>query len=113
MHNICMNNFINPQELRALIKQHGLLQSIMAKDIGLSQGQVSRLVSGNFKKPGRAYGELCIYVLDAVQKVKPAEIQENRLLVSAIASVWDGSAEQAGLIAQVIRSLGPLCKKAI
>jgi len=108
-----MNNLITPNELRALIKQHGLLQNNMANDLGLSQGQVSRLVSGKFKKPGRAYGELCIYVLDAIKKVEPAEIQENQLLVSAIASVWDGSAEQAGLIAQVIRSLGPLCKKAI
>ena len=106
-----MNTAITSEELRSLIKQSQLLQSEIAEGVGLSQGQISRLIAGRFKRPGKAYNDLCIYVLNNMPKVQHGNVGANTEIMEAIASVWDGSPEQASAIAKVIRSLGSLCKK--
>ncbi len=105
-----MNKGCSPDELRRIIKQNRLRQNDIAKAIGLSQGQVSRLVSGYYKKPGRAYHNLCKYVINDSDRCNSVDISGNHELLDALSSVWDGSDEQARYLAQVIRSLAPLCQ---
>lgn len=113
MHNMCMSTTIPPQEIRSLLKQHNVSQIDISYGLGITQGQVSRLLSGNFKKQNGTYKKLCIYVLEIIKKVQLPQVQENKDLMDAIANVWDGSPEQAKKLALVIRSLGPLCKKVV
>lgn len=106
-----MNSLLHPSELNQLVEAHELLQSDLANAIGLSQGQVSRLLSGDFKKTGKTYERLCIYVSKIARQREQINPIENEEIMNAIASVWDGSPRQARYLAQIIRSLGPLCNK--
>lgn len=111
MYNICMNSYYEPSELKRLIKQLKLNQDDLVGISGVSQGQVSRIISGKFKKPGEAYKRICIYVFNALNTDTRKNVEENKLILDALAEVWDGTDEQAKSLAQVIRSLGPLCSK--
>lgn len=106
-----MKDYYTPIELRQLIKQLRLKQEELAAAIGLTQGQVSRLIAGEFKKPGMAYRELCIFVSKALNTDSKRLVSESNPIMDAIAEVWDGSPEQANRLALVIRSLGVLCEK--
>lgn len=106
-----MKNYIEPTELRAFIKQLSLSQNELAYFSGLSQAQVSRLISGKFKKPGIAYINLCNFVSKAISTKFNNESANGKVILDAVNEVWDGSLEQADILAKVIRSLGPLCSK--
>jgi transcriptional regulator with XRE-family HTH domain len=90
-------------------KVAGITQSDISKALSVSQSQVSRLLSGRGKRQTNLFHEICIYVNNKVKGVSPDLVKENETLLLAIASVWDGTAAQAELIANVIRSLGPIC----
>lgn len=106
-----MDKFIQPEELRILIKHLRLTQEELSEAAGVSQGQVSRLISGKFKKPGIAYKKLCIYVSKTSATNTNSILPDNAIILAAVTEVWDGSIEQANKLAKVIRSLGPLCNK--
>lgn len=108
-----MKNYIEPDELRVLIKQLRINQDELTEAAGVSQGQVSRLIAGKFQKPGIAYKKLCIYVMNVKAVGANANLADNRIIMAAVAEVWDGSMEQACKLAKVIRSLGPLCAKGL
>lgn len=90
-------------------KAAGITQEQISKALSVSQSQVSRLLSGNGKRRTKLFDEICIYVNNQVKGVSPNLVRENETMLSAIASVWDGTAAQAEMIANVIRSLGPIC----
>lgn len=107
-----MEFYISPRELKAMIKSAHIRQDDMGKYLGLSQGQVSRLVRGQFKKPGEAYFEICKYVKNHVKALENNnDLSEE--IKDAVKCVWDGSQEHAEMIARVIRSLGPFRKKSL
>lgn len=90
------------------VKALGLTQEIIANAVGASQSQVSRVLSGTGIRRSRLFEEICIYVESAGVGVSPERVCQNNELVSAIASVWDGTAHQARVLADIIRSLGGL-----
>lgn len=89
-------------------KSLGVTQGEIAKAVGASQSQVSRVLSGVSIRRSRLFEEICIYVENAASGVSPAAVCKNDDLISAVAAVWDGSAHQARVLADVIRSLGGL-----
>lgn len=111
MYNICMKTYYEPSELQRLVKALKLDQSELAKAVGVTQGQVSRLIAGKFKKPGTAYMKLCTHVSNALGKNSRIDNMHTQIIMEAVADIWDGSIEQANHLAEVIRSLGPLCLK--
>ena len=86
----------------------GITQSQIAKALSASQSQVSRIFSGKNLRRTRLFDEVCIYVNNAAQRVTPDVVRDNQELMEALASVWDGTAQQASSLASVIRSLGLL-----
>lgn len=111
MYNMKMNDYIEPKKLRAFIKELRLNQEDLTAASGVSQAQVSRLIAGKFKKPGMAYNNLCIFVSKAISSKSNNESTNGKIILDAVNEVWDGSVEQADILASVIRSLGPLCAK--
>lgn len=89
-------------------KSAGLTQKTIASAIGASQSQVSRTLSSVGVRHSRLFDEICIYVDNYARRVSPETVRDNRVLMEAIANVWDGTARHAAAIAHVIRSLGAL-----
>jgi len=87
-------------------KSLGLTQASIADAIGADQSQVSRVLSGHSKRRSRVFDQVCNYVENSVNGLSSDLVHNNDELIDALASVWDGTANQATTLASVIRSLG-------
>lgn len=84
-------------------------QEKLALAMKVSQSQISRVLSGKCKRRSKLFDGLCIYVSNQTKGVTIHAVQESTEMLEAIASIWDGSTEQAQSIAIAIRGLKPLC----
>ncbi len=89
-------------------KALGLTQEDIAKALHASQSQVSRVLAGRSKRYTGLAEQVCNYVNLHAHGISREAITENDELMQALASVWDGSAQQAKLLANLIRSAGAL-----
>lgn len=105
------NSHLNysPQQILAFAKTLGITQESLSKHTGISQSQISRLLSGHGKRQSKAYIKICNYVLSKHEGVSVELVKNNVEFITALVTVWDGSAQQSKAIANVILSLGALC----
>lgn len=96
--------FLAAQRAKAL----GLTQENIANAVDASQSQVSRVLSGQTKKYAGLAERVCNYVNSHLAGISREAIADNDDLMTALASVWDGSSQQARLLANLIRSAGAL-----
>lgn len=94
--------------IAARARLHGITQMHIAKAIGASQPQVSRILAGHISRPSRLFTEICRYVRTTTEGVTLESVRENDELIAALAATWDGSAHHAEALAAVIRGLGAL-----
>lgn len=94
--------------VRRLAKRLHLTQQRIAIETGISQSQVSRLLSGQSVRRSRAFDSVCTYVQRLANTVSTDEVRRCGVLMDALAAVWDGSQSHADALAAVIRSLGAL-----
>lgn len=94
--------------IRHRIKAHAITQELLAKKVGASQSQVSRVLAGHSKVRSRLLEKICVYVENIDHGVTPERVRGNADLVTALAEVWDGSHDHAQALCAVIRSLGLL-----
>lgn len=95
-------------ELSRLVRTIGIHQDEIALATGVTQPHVSRVLSGAVSPTAKAYRRICAYVLSRKSPISTERVAQNQELVSAIATIWDGSDEQARALGAVIRSLAPL-----
>lgn len=91
--------------VRALAKSGRITQKSIGQAVGLSQSQVSRVLSGSTVRPGKNMHVICAYVVSSSHGSTVARVRENRELLEAMAFVWDGTPRHATALAVVIRSL--------
>jgi transcriptional regulator with XRE-family HTH domain len=89
-------------------KDLGITQKVISEAIRADQSQVSRVLSGKSKRQSRVFIEVCNYVNSNALTIGTDLVRENDELISALASVWDGTTRHATALATVIRSLGAL-----
>lgn len=92
-------------------RKRGLTQTDIAKAVGASQSQVSRLLAGHCQRRSKLLTRVCEYVF-YTQKPTGVIPQQSPVLMEALATVWDGTPQHAQALALVIRSLGGLSGKA-
>ena len=108
---LCMSKTDLSAELsgiRNLVKTHGLSQSLISRETGISQSQVSRILSGSSKHRSSAVDAVCTFVRSSVPGVAPGDVRKCTPLINAISAVWDGSQAHADALGSIIRSLGAL-----
>jgi transcriptional regulator with XRE-family HTH domain len=91
----------------------GFTQQDLAKVLGVSQSQVSRILSGQFKRRSKLFDDLCKIAYQstgAVEGARPGASAQQADLTSALDAVWDGTDSHAKALAVVIRSLSALMK---
>jgi transcriptional regulator with XRE-family HTH domain len=110
MHNYRMitntNLHIDALTIARKAREINLTQAKIAIAISASQSQVSRVLSGNARRRSRLFVEICEYVNSFAIVDRSAAVKKNEELMSALASVWNGTPQHARAIALVIRSLG-------
>lgn len=103
---ICMRKLKQPQalaeELRDKLALEGLAgSSAIARAANLGQPQVYRNLFGRPKKVSRTMCELCKYAhVDAYEGT--ADPSESKVLMEALATVWDGSDVHARRLAKLL-----------
>lgn len=90
------------------IQDRHLRQVDIAIAVGASQSQVSRVLSGETSERSRLYGRICDHVFGKSNRATRKHVLQCAVLIDAICEVWDGSNEQAKVLAHIIRSLTPL-----
>jgi transcriptional regulator with XRE-family HTH domain len=96
------------RSLKLAIKDAGLTQQDIANKIGVDQSRVSRLLGGHFQRWSGDIKKLCGlfdlspdcgFIVDATK---------NKVLTEALNRNWDGTMEQADLIARYLDDLGEI-----
>lgn len=94
------------------LKEIGKLQADIAKDTGLSQSQISRIVAGRFKLCSGNVIVLCKYA--KIRIVEGGLNQKwNDKLTNALGYAWDGTEEHAKAINKILRAIGSIRRKKI
>lgn len=98
---------LQARALRAagLCRDRGITQMEIARALGASQPQVSRILQGKGLRHSRLYEEVCLYVERQGGGVLPEMVKANEELISALADTWDGTSAHAKALATVIRAL--------
>lgn len=108
---ICINspNVISTT-LTLRLKEMGKLQAEIACDTGLSQSQISRIVSGKFKLCSKNVLNLCKYA--EIKLVEcDLEAKWSNKLTNALNFAWDGTEEHAKAINKILRAIGSIRRK--
>ena len=105
----CMKIEYSSVQLSAKIKAKRITQKQIEIATGVSQSQISRLLSSERFNNSKSYKKICNYVFLNNEKTTRELVLNNEDLINALSTVWDGSDDQAKLIADVIYSLGGLC----
>jgi transcriptional regulator with XRE-family HTH domain len=83
-----------------LMRRRQLTQSQVAKDAGVSQPTISRVLLRSPKRRGAAYRRLCIYIQEQQQADKSAPED----VLDAVRRIWDGSESHAAALAELIEA---------
>lgn len=102
-------NRLTPFEIKQLLQSLELTQEMLASDLKVSQSQISRVVSGKSIKQSKLYDSLCIYLQNKAKGISLETVKNNTVILGAIASIWDGTDEQAQSLSLAIRGLKSLC----
>lgn len=90
------------------VAKRELTQLELAEHSGVSQSQISRILSGQYRRESVNVQRLCEYARTALDiPVQPSSVALG-VLNSAIDETWDGTDEHAEALALVIRSLSAL-----
>lgn len=85
-----------------------ITQQQIADALGVSQGQVSRILGAKGVRASRLFEEVCLYVEGFDRGVTADAVKENDELIEALRDAWDGSVQHAKGLAAVIRTLSVL-----
>lgn len=96
-------------QLVRVAKSLGITQEDISDATGISQSQVSRVLSGQGKRKSKAFLEICNYVNNKQVGIPTDLVRQNDELINALALVWDGTPRQSTAIANIIQSLGGIC----
>lgn len=100
--------------MRAVLIDLGKTQPEISREAGVSQAAVSRLLSACPSRYGGAFKKLCIYadvVRPGVGSGLPILAAEE-LLLSAVRETWNGTADHAQALAELIRAAGAVARVA-
>jgi hypothetical protein len=95
-------------ELRLHVRAIHFTQQSIAKDLNISQAQVSRVLAGKLKRRSRLLDEISVYVHSSMERNKKTGVLANTTLQDALAETWDGTASHAQALAVVIRAMAVL-----
>ena len=106
-----------PQKARVLhaaqlCRSLGITQSQIASALGASQPQISRILKAQGSRKSRLFEEVCLYVERFAGGVTLENVRANQDLMEAMRATWDGSANHARALSEVIRSLAVLNRPA-
>ncbi|MGZ3857875.1 MAG: helix-turn-helix domain-containing protein [Bacteriovorax sp.] len=95
------------KKLKAEFDRRGENQDSIAINTGIDQSQISRILNGKFKKAqGRNVEKICKYANISLKNLEmPPDPSKNKVLMTAIEQIWDGSDKHAEAIAEVLRAL--------
>jgi predicted transcriptional regulator len=79
------------QEIRLAMKSAGHVQSDVTAFTGVDQGQVSRILSGQFRYRSDTVNKICEYADNILKKEQASPLMMRQKLIDAVIDAWDGT----------------------
>lgn len=98
---------VAPHQLACRVERLAITQQQIAKATGISQSQVSRILSGATRNQSKAYRRVCVYV-ERFERTNGPDPAKNSEIMDALRSTWDGTEPHAKLLARILKDLGEL-----
>lgn len=98
-----MNKKLFLRALKAKMKKEGHTQVSLSELMGVSQPQISKILNGDFSRPGRVVRRLCTY--SGYNEYTERDLVSKKIN-AAVAEVWDGSEQMERQLAATIREVG-------
>lgn len=98
------------EDIRKHFKSIGITQTSYARQCGVNQSTISRIMSGkSFRgNDSVALEKICNYAGIEIYLPKKKDIMNNTELINALNSVWDGSEQHSKKLTKFIIELGKL-----
>jgi transcriptional regulator with XRE-family HTH domain len=99
-------------DLRRHMQERSWNASKVARETGIHQSQVSRIVAGNFKTFGSNVMKICIeFGMEPLSYYSETREDEDRKQIANSAiSIWDGTHRDTGVVVSLLRELAKLRK---
>lgn len=94
-------------ELNKKLEARGWNASRLARESGVNQGHVSKIVRGKFKTLSSNVSKICITLgisTTFYQATSPSDQQRKKITDSAL-SIWNGGARDADLVSALLREI--------
>jgi hypothetical protein len=93
-------------QLRDVLGAKGASQVSIAKDSGVSQATISRVLERCPRRNSKAFARLCKYaLLEEPSGMGAADPATSPLLMEALRDTWDGTPEHAKALADILRAV--------
>ena len=97
-------------ELLKFIKSKLMSQTQLAKESGVKQYQLNRILKGRTKSITKDVQKLCIYAKIPLNYAKNTEVDRDNLY-RTIDKVWDGEASSAKVLGILVEAIGPIVRQ--
>ena len=85
-------------------------QTQLAKESGVKQYQLNRILKGRTKSITKDVQKLCIYAKIPLNYAKNTEVDRDNLY-RTIDKVWDGEASSAKVLGILVEAIGPIVRQ--
>lgn len=97
-------------ELLKFLKSKLMSQTQLAKESGVKQYQLNRILKGRTKSITKDVQKLCIYAKIPLNYAKNTEVDRDNLY-RTIDKVWDGEASSAKVLGILVEAIGPIVRQ--
>jgi transcriptional regulator with XRE-family HTH domain len=93
-------------QLAALVDRGTVTQTEISAETGVSQSQISRILSGQFRRASKNVLAICRYASLRREKPTPSEASDRAALTKALLTLWDGTPSHARALIDMLSAIG-------
>ena len=115
LHNMCIEVLTLELEskmverlrrLAALVDRGTVTQTEISTETGVSQSQVSRILSGQFRRASKNVLAICRYASLRRERPRSSEASDRAALTTALLALWDGTPSHAQALIDMLSAIG-------
>lgn len=102
--NTRIDNIKTSALLRRKWRESGLTQTALARETKVTQGQLSRVLAGQFQRPGGTITQLCAHFrVKPIYRRESVSLSKYPALARSLAAIMDGTRRREFAVARLLK----------